>query len=171
MGCWDKKDLRNSIKHLLQMLDNAGYAPGNTVWTFKDNKPFAIKLSKVEIQLGNWGHIHDPEFEVKFLGSDGVVYTEADIDVRLFMDKVEAHKYAVEKNTDTVIKDAKYTSVWGSGQSITTNCKVNLETEEVFGIETADVEGLENLEREYVTIDGVEYSVAGKGECAQFWYQ
>lgn len=59
-----------------------------------------------------------------------------------------------------MIKNATFTSVWDGGYEVTTNCKVNMETHEVFDIETAEVdEGLEILENEYITIDGEDYAV------------
>lgn len=70
-----------------------------------------------------------------------------------------------------MIKEATFTSVWDGGIEITTNCKVNLETKEVFDIEKVDVDGLEILEEEYVTIDGKQHSVSNdkNGETEYWW--
>lgn len=70
-----------------------------------------------------------------------------------------------------MIKEATFTSVWDGGIEITSNCKVNLETKEVFNIEKVDVDGLENLEREYITFDGEEHSVSNdkNGETEYWW--
>lgn len=77
-----------------------------------------------------------------------------------------------------LIKEATFTSVWDEGsrdcQEITASCKVNMETKEVFDIETVNVDDLDLdiLSREYVTIDGKKYSIARKGEEeAEFWYE
>ena len=58
-----------------------------------------------------------------------------------------------------MIKNGTFTSVWDGGYEVTTNCKVNMETKEVFDIESVDVD-VDILEEEYVTIDGVDYSVS-----------
>ena len=71
-----------------------------------------------------------------------------------------------------MIKNATFTSVWDGGYEVTTNCKANTETKEVFDIEMANIDGLnglDNLEYEYVTIDGVEYSVSND-EDTDYWY-
>lgn len=76
-----------------------------------------------------------------------------------------------------MIKEATFTSVWDEGsrscQEITTACKVNMETDEVFDIETVDVYGVDVLDREYITIDGIQYSVSCKDddEETKYWYK
>lgn len=57
-----------------------------------------------------------------------------------------------------MIKNAKFTSVWDGGYEVITNCKVNMETKEIFDIETVDVD-VDILEEEYVTINDKKYSV------------
>lgn len=57
---------------------------------------------------------------------------------------------------------AIYTSVWDDEIRISTFCMANLETHEVVQIRTINVDGLEILEREYITINGVEYDVVEK---------
>lgn len=75
-----------------------------------------------------------------------------------------------------MIKNATFTSVWDGCYEITTSCKVNTETHEVFDIEMVDVdEELEILDKEYITLDGVEYEVMNKN-CyedvgSSFWYE
>ena len=74
-----------------------------------------------------------------------------------------------------MIKNATFTSVWDDGYEITTNCKVNMKTKEVFDIEVAEVDGLEILEKEYVVIDGEEYPVFQLSDITEedneFWYE
>lgn len=75
-----------------------------------------------------------------------------------------------------MIKNAKFTSVWDGSYEITTNCKVNMETKEVFDIELAEVdESLDILEKEYVVIDDVEYPVFQLSDITEedneFWYE
>ena len=75
-----------------------------------------------------------------------------------------------------MIKNAKITSVWDGIYEITTNCKVNMETKEVFDIELAEVdESLDILEKEYVVIDDVEYPVFQLSDITEedneFWYE
>lgn len=57
------------------------------------------------------------------------------------------------------IKDAMFTSVWDGGFEITTKCKVNTETKEIFDIEVSEsnADMVEHLDEEYVTIDGTDY--------------
>lgn len=68
-----------------------------------------------------------------------------------------------------MIKDATFTSVWDGGVKISTNCKVNIDTKEVFDIEISDVCGVEDLDIEYVTIDGVDHPVSSDGS-TEYWY-
>lgn len=57
------------------------------------------------------------------------------------------------------IKDAMFTSVWDGGFEITTKCKVNTETKEIFDIEVSEsnADMVEHLDEEYVTIDEIDY--------------
>lgn len=79
-----------------------------------------------------------------------------------------------------MIKNATFTSVWDSGTEITTNCKVNMVTREVFDIEinsSSEIEGLNTLEYEYITVDGIDYAVYNAEdykdglEETSFWYE
>jgi hypothetical protein len=77
-----------------------------------------------------------------------------------------------------MIKNTTFTSVWDDGYEVTTNCKVNMETREVFDIEMAEVdESYEQLDYEYITLDGKTYVVynAEDGtdglEETNFWYE
>lgn len=73
-----------------------------------------------------------------------------------------------------MIKDATFTSVWDGGVAVTTNCKVNLETREVFDIEPVDIDGVDTLDEEYVTIDGKNYSTARDAKDDpefEYWYE
>lgn len=75
-----------------------------------------------------------------------------------------------------MIKNAIFTSVWNGGYEVTTNCKVNMETNEVFDIEMREVdESLDILEKEYVVIDDVEYPVFQLSDITEedneFWYE
>lgn len=79
-----------------------------------------------------------------------------------------------------MIKNATFTSVWDSGTEITTNCKVNMETREVFDIEvnnSSEIEGLNVLDYEYITVDGIDYPVCNAAddkdglEETSFWYE
>lgn len=69
-----------------------------------------------------------------------------------------------------MIKNATFTSVWDGGYEVTTNCKVNTETREVFDIEMAEVDdSLDVLEAEFVTIDGIDYAVSND-DMTEYWY-
>lgn len=72
-----------------------------------------------------------------------------------------------------MVKKAKFTSVWDDGYEVTSECKVNIESKEVFDIEPVNVDelDLEILEREYIVVDNKEYSVSREGENdTEFWY-
>ena len=58
-----------------------------------------------------------------------------------------------------MIKNATFISVWDNGYEVITNCKVNMETKEIFDIEIVNVD-VDILEEEYVTIDDKKYSVS-----------
>lgn len=78
----------------------------------------------------------------------------------------------------SAIVDAEFTSVWDGGITVTTPCKINLLTREIFAIEEFTVcDGVLNvLDREYVTINNKQYPAVphedyqngGDGEC--YWY-
>ena len=72
------------------------------------------------------------------------------------------------------IKDATFTTVWDDGASvISTACKVNTETKEVFDIIQADGGYVSHLDMQYVSFGGNDYIVAQKDEMVsenQFWY-
>lgn len=78
-----------------------------------------------------------------------------------------------------MIKNATFTSVWDGGYEVTTNCKVDMETREVLDIEVNDnaddIEALNNLDYEYITIDGEEFDVINKDVndvgVTDFWYE
>lgn len=73
-----------------------------------------------------------------------------------------------------MIKNATYTSVWDGGYEVTTNCKVNMETKEVFDIEESTVDISGRVTDEYITIDGIKYDVFNNVLCdieqGAFWY-
>ena len=75
-----------------------------------------------------------------------------------------------------MIKNATFTSVWDGGYEVTTDCKVDMETREVFDIAMVEVdESLDILEKEYVVIDDVEYPVFQLSDITEedneFWYE
>ena len=77
-----------------------------------------------------------------------------------------------------MIKNGKFTSVWDGGCEVTTNCKVDMETREVFDIEVNNddnIEGLNSLDYEYITINGEEFDVLNKDlndvGVTDFWYE
>lgn len=72
------------------------------------------------------------------------------------------------------IISAKFISVWnGKADRIETDCKVDLETKEVFDIEkAADVEHLITLDYELVAYNGIKYPVHQKEDApvGTHWY-
>ena len=78
----------------------------------------------------------------------------------------------------SAIIDAEFTSVWDGGIKVTTPCKVNLLTREIFDIgEFTVCDGVLNvLDREYVTINGRPYPAVphddyqGGSDTECYWY-
>ncbi len=77
------------------------------------------------------------------------------------------------------IVDAEFTSVWDGGFCITTPCKVNLSTREVFdiGVSTGTEDVTNELDEEYVMINGTKYPVveseyydSSYESCGYYWY-
>lgn len=58
-----------------------------------------------------------------------------------------------------MIIKAEFVSVWDGGYAISTECKVNTETKEVFDIEVVEDVEVDTLDEEYIILDGVEYDV------------
>ena len=57
---------------------------------------------------------------------------------------------------------AQYISVWDGGVTIATDCLFDVEANEVYDIESVDVDGLDICEREYVLLpDGTEIECQG----------
>lgn len=52
-----------------------------------------------------------------------------------------------------MVKDARFVTVWGGNVAITTDCKVDTETNEVFDIERIDAD-VDILLGEYIVLDG-----------------
>ena len=76
-----------------------------------------------------------------------------------------------------MIKNAKFTSVWDGGYEVTTDCKVDMKTREVFDIKVNEnvdeIEDLNSLDCEYITIDGEKFDVFSVDEVenGNFWYE
>lgn len=76
-----------------------------------------------------------------------------------------------------MIKNATFTSVWDGGYEVTTDCKVDMETREVFDIKVNEnideIENLNHLDCEYITVDGEEFDVFSVDEVedGNFWYE
>lgn len=78
----------------------------------------------------------------------------------------------------SVIKNGLFTSVWDGGFEITTKCKVNTETREIFDIEVSEstADAVNELDEEYVTIDGEDYPAANYDDIDEddeetYWYE
>ena len=77
------------------------------------------------------------------------------------------------------IVNATFTSAWEAAGTVTTKCKVNMRTHEVFDIEPAGIDIDDDLLLgEWVTIDGTDYlcdsaesDTEGWQEDVDFWYK
>ena len=140
-----------------------------------------LKNEDFVVSDNNW-------FEIEVINSRGdddsvcvamhdVIYSLEELLNAAYVSKIFdscAEKFGVA-DEDLSIIAAEMTSVWdGESTAITTNCKVNLETKEVFDRESVDVEGVDSLDREYVTLpDGREFPLFEKDEAedGDFWYE
>ena len=81
-----------------------------------------------------------------------------------------------EKEADSAITKATFVSEWDGGTQIISPCFVNMETKEVFDIETVDPgDSVDSLDREYIIFNDTEYTVCPLSEYedgeAEFWYE
>lgn len=93
----------------------------------------------------------------------------------------ESYSTMVERLNDanswdaSEIVEATFTSVWDGGRLISSNCKVNLDTREITDIQTVEqAEGLNNLERQFVTIDGEDFDATQfdeRDDQIMYWYK
>jgi len=65
-------------------------------------------------------------------------------------------------------RKGEYVSVWDSGVEVRSICTVDPRTRKIEIEHTADVEGLETMEREYVVLNGKEYPAANEEERFQY---
>lgn len=73
-----------------------------------------------------------------------------------------------------MIKDATFESWWDGDTCVSTSCKVNTETKEIFDIEMAsDVEHLNTLDAECVVIDNEQFPVFHQDEAGpnEYFYR
>ena len=75
-------------------------------------------------------------------------------------------------------KDATFVSVWSDGVTVSTSCKVNMTTKEIFDIVVANVDDLGMLLSEHIILDGCEYPAYPKEWIDEideldgsFWYE
>lgn len=75
------------------------------------------------------------------------------------------------------IINATFTSVWDGGYAVTTDCKVNMKTKEVFDIKITDenADSFDVLEREFITINNQDYPVFQSSDITEeddeWWYK
>ncbi len=124
-----------------------------------------MDIKGIEIVENIWKDHY--KVQVKINGCEFYLYKN-------FKTKDEAEEFVCTYLSDNpAIREAKFVSEWDDGYTITTKCYVNTDEKLVFNIEITDekIETLEILNREYIIIDGVEYSVSPeKGEC-EYWYK
>ena len=102
-----------------------------------------LKTLPAEIEIPDWMTDED---EISDYITDATGYCHMGFDI-------------VETESEKIIP-ATFTSVWDGGYAVTTDCKVNMETHEVFDIEIiTPEEQLEVLDCEYITINGENYPV------------
>ena len=70
------------------------------------------------------------------------------------------------------IKDATFISLWNGEDEIETQCKVNMDTKEVFDITMSNYSPDGVCDGEYVEIDDERYPVFQKDEAneGEYWY-
>lgn len=111
------------------------------------------------------GHVHNSDSNLKILqkrfnvSADVIGFTPQTLDELI--------------KSKPVIKDAEFISVWDGGNEITTPCKVNTVSKEIFDLKSVDA-AADILEREYIRLDGSEYKAVSQDERDdpnQFWYR
>ena len=89
-------------------------------------------------------------------------------------------RYKFDERINKMIINATFTSVWDGGFHVTTDCKINECTKRVFDIEISEdtADFVNELDEEYVTIDGIDYPVVSKDylngdpeEVGSYWYE
>ena len=148
-----------------------------------DEEMEKLKNEDFDVLENNWFEIEvsngsvGSETGCDTIAMDDVVYSLEELLNAAYVSKIFdscAEKFGVA-DEDMHIIAAEMTSVWdGESTAITTDCKVNLETKEVFDREKVDVEGVDSLDREYVTLpDGREFPLFEKDEAedGDFWYE
>lgn len=163
---------------------DASFDKGDSNWDFVivENKsaiPPKDKLIEAAQILVENGIDEDEAFTV--LQAMCYVMMDYEIDDVVTDEDEENIKKFGEKLKDELsgkIKDATFTSVWDGGFEITTKCKVNTETKEIFDIEVSGstADAVNELDEEYVTIDGVDYSAANHDDIDEddketYWYE
>ena len=76
--------------------------------------------------------------------------------------------YEPEYGEATLNLKGEYVSVWNDGVEVRSICTVDPRTRKIEIEHTADVEGLETMEREYVVLNGKEYPAANEEERFQY---
>lgn len=81
---------------------------------------------------------------------------------------------AAADNKSKYCINAEFTSVWDGGTAITTDCKVNLLSREIYDIRVSDdtADLVNELDEEYIVIDGERFPACQKGDAehGNFWY-
>lgn len=72
-----------------------------------------------------------------------------------------------------MIIEATFVSLWDGDCYISTSCKVDTDTKEVFNIEisSVDSENLHILEKEFIIIDKIAYPVYNYKKDMEYWYE
>lgn len=63
-----------------------------------------------------------------------------------------------------MLKDAIFVSEWDGGTKLATPCTVDVETKTIYNIGLIDMSSVCCLDREYVIIDGEEYTAGERSE-------
>lgn len=80
----------------------------------------------------------------------------------------------LKEHMDHNVLNGTFTSVWDDGVEVTTHCKVNMDTHEVFDIDFVQIEGLEDFRYEYITVANESYKVTRMEDADEsdvFWYE
>ena len=86
------------------------------------------------------------------------------------------NKYLDDNNGQII--NTIFTSYWDEGYAITSKCKVNLKTHEVFDIEKVDVDGFTDFQGQQIEINNILYDVVQEDELDEkdktnpdiYWY-
>ena len=167
-------DTIKKIEKIGKSLDEFASKIGNEVALIQDADTILADL--IEQKGHRYPGIAQDIFEIWTQSSDKrsveqMFYELVGIEFNDYLDKCITDT-CYELLPDKIVKGT-FVSVWDGGIKISSNCKVNLNTKEVFEIEVVDgaTEFVSTLDEEYIVVDGVKHAVSNSILSEGFWHR